>query len=759
MRFGKTLRNSIYPPWKDEYIDYGGLKALLREDADDERHWTEEDEKAFSDEILNVQLEKVAAFQEATSKQLEERTNKAAARLRELAPEDRKPKGIITIDRFHEVEQELDSILNEVKELKKYSNINYTGFLKIVKKHDRKRGSDYKIRPMLQHALSQRPFNSEQGYTPILNKISMLFFVVQQQLSESSEQPGASASAASDAQSQTQNVEKYTAHKCKLHSIISQNDQANQHPVWIHPDNLLEVKTFILRRLPVLVYSDKTSKDLEAQGDPTLNSLYFDNPNFSLYSEKVDRQVDASSLRIRWSGQLSQTPELFIEQKIIHENGSSEEKRIPIKEKWIQPFITGQYKMEKTIAKMERSQQPAAIIQDFKNKVNEIQKFILDNELQPVLRANYTRTAFQQPLNDRVRVSIDTDVAFLREDALDSERPCRDPEIWHRLDVDNTSMAYPFSSIRRGEISRFPYSLLEIKLKEGVSSKQTQWVEDLSASGLVHQAPHFSKFVQGVASLFEDQVNAYPFWLSEVDTDIRQDPQAAFEEEEKRKLKQADDKAAIVSLLGTSKLSASFQGATFSPVRQSYLKDRVIEEERAGRRSDFSGKSKSQETQNDAVAGQSSGGYGTLSSAFPSFSISRYGRSQRAKSVALPPGVIEPTQLIKDSGPLMVEPKVWLANERTYIKWLHIAAFMLVLGMSLLNSGFQKGAGSIPKIMGCIYVGLALFTLAWGRHMQTTRQQMIRDRSGKDFDNMTGPLVVAAAMIVALILNFGLKVG
>jgi SPX domain protein involved in polyphosphate accumulation len=213
MRFGKTLRNSIYPPWKDYYIDYGKLKSLLREDVEDDGAWTADDENRFSDEILNVQLEKVAAFQAATFQKLEQRAHEVGEKLRELLPEEGRAKGDITTGRLKEIEEELDSIINETKELKKYSNINYTGFLKIVKKHDRKRGNNYKMRPMLQMTLSKRPFNSEQVYSPLLNKLSMMYFVVRQQLDEGPDQPVVAPS--SDAQSQTLNGEKYTAYKCE----------------------------------------------------------------------------------------------------------------------------------------------------------------------------------------------------------------------------------------------------------------------------------------------------------------------------------------------------------------------------------------------------------------------------------------------------------------------------------------------------------------------------------------------------------------
>ena len=52
-----------------------------------------------------------------------------------------------------------------------------------------------------------------------------------------------------------------------------------------------------------------------------------------------------------------------------------------------------------------------------------------------------------------------------------------------------------------------------------------------------------------------------------------------------------------------------------------------------------------------------------LRSFLPSFSNSKYARAHRRDSVRLPPGIREPGRLIKDTGELHVEPKVWLANE------------------------------------------------------------------------------------------------
>lgn len=216
MRFGKTLRESVRPQWRDKYIDYPKLKTLLREDKfddDDAEPWTEDDENRFCDEIFNVQLDKVAQFQQERVDALKERADTVFETLKELSPLQDAEAPVVVSDiaseRLRELKTELDAITNEVKDLKKYSSVNYTGFLKIIKKHDRKRGDRYRVRPMMQLRLAQRPFNSESAYSPLLNKLSIMYYAVRQQL-----EGGDQAPPNLEAQGETHNGERYTAHKC-----------------------------------------------------------------------------------------------------------------------------------------------------------------------------------------------------------------------------------------------------------------------------------------------------------------------------------------------------------------------------------------------------------------------------------------------------------------------------------------------------------------------------------------------------------------
>ncbi|KAH7120699.1 VTC domain-containing protein [Dactylonectria macrodidyma] len=739
MHFGTTLHESVYTPWKDKYIDYSKLKSLLRvhSSEDEARPWTEDDENRFCDEIFNTQLERVAQFQEQHVNALKQRIDSALDKLKELAtvePTDDNAtpqSGETSASRLRTLQTELDEITNEIRELKKYSNINYTGFLKIVKKHDRKRGDRYKLRPMMQLSLAQRPFNSEQGYSPLLNKLSILYFAIRQQLEDGGEQfPPLDL----ETQGETYHGERYIAHK-----------------FWVHPDNLLEVKMDILRHLPALIYSEKASKELGGNDSPAVTSLYLDNSEFELYSKKVDPQSEASSLRLRWYGQLSYRSEILVEQKTVDANGGSQKLKFSIKGKYIKSFLDGDYKVDKAIQKMERQSFTVKQRDAFKTAVMAIQDFVRQKGLSPVLRANYFRSAFQKPGDDCIRIVVDTNVAFIRENTLDQGRPYRDPNEWHRLDINDSEMSHLFKEINQSEVNQFPYALMEIKLKEDSYRKPPSWVEELMSSHLIHPAPRFSKFVYGVASLFEDRVNNLPFWLSDLEIDIRKDPQKAFEEEEQRRAQRAEDMMAVGSVIGAK--SGSYKPALSSPVSKSYLAGRMLADSMAQSLNNSASRLAHGEEEGEGSSGQleeQQTAYGTFSSVIPSFSLSKYSRAKRASQV-LPEGVAKPAKWIKNMGELRVEPKVWLANERTFLKWQQICILQGVLAVGLYTAA---GKDVIAEIMGIIYVLIAIFAGVWGYAMLRARRIMILERSGKDFDNMVGPIIISISLMVALILNF-----
>lgn len=64
-------------------------------------------------------------------------------------------------------------------------------------------------------------------------------------------------------------------------------------------------------------------------------------------------------------------------------------------------------------------------------------------------------------------------------------------------------------------------SLLEVKLQTHVGQEPPAWIIELINSHLVESCPRFSKYIHGVATLLEDKIQILPFWLPQMDQDIR----------------------------------------------------------------------------------------------------------------------------------------------------------------------------------------------------------------------------------------------
>lgn len=105
---------------------------------------------------------------------------------------------------------------------------------------------------------------------------------------------------------------------------------------------------------------------------------------------------------------------------------------------------------------------------------------------------------------------------MVREDNLDGRQ--RAGNNWRRMDI---GVDYPFSQLPPEDIDRFPYAVLEVKLQTQAGQEPPQWIRDLTASHLVEAVPKFSKFIHGTATMFPSRIKLLPFWMPQMDVDIR----------------------------------------------------------------------------------------------------------------------------------------------------------------------------------------------------------------------------------------------
>ena len=286
---------------------------------------------------------------------------------------------------------------------------------------------------------------------------------------------------------------------------------------WVHPDNVTELKLIILKHLPVLVFN--ASKEFD-QADSAITSIYYDNPDtWDLYEGRLKKTEGAEAIRLRWYGGMS-SETIFVERKTHREDWTGEKSvkaRFSMKEKNVNAYMRGELLPAAIFEKARKDgKKSEKAINEDQRLAAEVQYSVLKKGYRPVCRSFYNRTAFQLPADARVRISLDTELTMVREDNLDGSQRCGNN--WRRMDI---GIDYPFSQLPAGDVERFPYAVLEVKLQTQMGQEPPSWVRELISSHLVEAVPKFSKFIHGTATLFPDRIDLLPFWMPQMDIDIR----------------------------------------------------------------------------------------------------------------------------------------------------------------------------------------------------------------------------------------------
>ncbi|GMM49561.1 vacuolar transporter chaperone [Starmerella bacillaris] len=732
MLFSQKLSTEIYEPWRQHYLSYDQLKKLLKEGASS-NEWTDEDESRFV-EMLDKELNNVYGFEASKYHEINDKLTNVEKEVDGLNVTDSK-----------KLNPELEQILDDATHMDKFRRLNYTGFTKLVRKHDRLH-PDYRVMPLLQSRLQSQPFYTDD-YSPLLRRLGKVYAKLD---AESGDQ-----SSSSLARSQMMNSIKEQKFHSKGYVTLQ---------FWVHPDDLMEVKTRILRRLPVLVYN-REDED-ENDRDPYVTSLYLDNADFKLYKSTLDEDAGVSetsggkSLRFRWYGPLSEKPEIVLEE---HNEIDGHITRINIKEKSINKFLQGDdIVIKKQARKMRERHSNAQSIEDYETAAKELMSFVQQNKLEPVLRTVYKRTAFEIPGDDRVRVILDQDILFLREDSFNKALPIRDPSNWHRADVDQPGIN-PNSLLRKGEFARFPYSVLEVRLKSDLANgiESMPWIDELRNSNLIKEVPHFTKFLQGVAVLFgeNERLDTLPFWLSNLDairtSDHQNSSTTSATPGPSKSIGAGDATSSLTAAPSSQKPSDTAVGELSNPMQSqnrfaSKFKDYKFDEDEDEFDSEDSGLLDDVIDGDIEVDTHPEGNY----IGYPTRVGKLSGEESEDDEVDLPAGVEEPSQWIKNQSSPKVEAKVWLANERTFNKWLHITCLLSALTFTLYSSVSKASSPHAATMVSYILFGLTLFSGIWGYYQYLARIRYIKEREDRPMDAPLGPLVVSIGLLLALIINF-----
>ncbi|KAL6866012.1 GTPase regulator Nrf1 [Amphichorda felina] len=103
--------------------------------------------------------------------------------------------------------------------------------------------------------------------------------------------------------------------------------------------------------------------------------------------------------------------------------------------------------------------------------------------------------------------------------------------------------------------------------------------------------------------------------------------------------------------------------------------------------------------------------------------------------------------------PTRVEPKVFFANERTFLSWLNFTVILGALAIGMLNFGDRPAF-----ISAFLFTAVAMLTMIYALVTYHWRAKSIRVRGQAGFDDRFGPTVLAIILLLAVVVNFVLRI-
>jgi SPX domain protein involved in polyphosphate accumulation/uncharacterized membrane protein YidH (DUF202 family) len=648
--------------------------------------------------------------------------------------------------------------------------LNYEGFLKIAKKHDK--WIRISTRPWMLARLSTAAFLHER-FDRIVSGLSDVYTILRLRLHP--EEEGVWEPPAEFKRKTT----KY----------------------WINPSDVLHVKCAMVKHFPVLIFGRKLSisdaRDGEQPSDSSLiTSVYLDNTALDIYHTRIDRVDGATLFRFRWYGQCSgQEHQVFVERKTHRGPEKKKAGLASMKERFAVRWADIPALLNGTLDVQARVAAPLQAANTSDEEVayavqlaSDCQAEIVARGLQPVTTTIYYRTSFQLNSCNTVRSTMDCQLRMMDEERT---RGGLAPGEWWR----------PLSGEHLKPVHEFPFSVLEFKLQ----GPAPEWVKALIDSGKITPCVKFSKYLHSIVALGHP-VQKPPHWLGENHSFVLHPSTEAAISSDSSNCESTPPPISGPSV-PPSVTSAGPSTPPASVLAGGEGKSRAVLLSKVAGMSDFSSSGGPSSTSSERGGGSTDGAPG--STPIPSGPSSsdedkkkkgkgkdkkgdKKDKKEKEKESPPPPPPPPPprkekerkereeprserddekeTPRVKTLVRKRVDPKTLFANERTMLQWLNMAVLLVFTSLALLatstvitntggTSSDVKAMASGAQLCGAILAPAAILVMLYAMWQYYWRISRITDPDeDARFEDKFGPLVLVFMIIVVCSVAIGISV-
>ncbi|KAK4514297.1 60S ribosomal protein L16A [Mucor velutinosus] len=750
MSFLSEFNQNIFEPWRTEYVAYESISNGLNEICSS-GHWTRQDEEDF-ESAIRLEAGKVDLFIIRKQREIESRLRYCQRILSQQKDINERTR--------HSADDTLTDILADINDLTKFTRLNFKALEALIQQHDRLTSTNR--RPLLVEVCRTRPLDS-QRFDGILVQVSSLLDTCRGRLDQGD------SSVATEPNRQDYINARY----------------------WIHQDNVTEVKAILLFNLPIF------GNDSYEQSERAMSYIYLDNDSFDEYTAQLQSDDGAELLTCRWNGDIQSASQVFVERHVFVKGGFSTQDGIAIDKNQLYDFIlTQNYSAEAYAQDLKNVGFDQNYVELSYTIAKNIQSSIIDKRLEPKLQIHFNRLLFEAPHDKTLSVSLDNNVTL-------------------NVTSNKFSMEWLHSNDAITDKRHvFPHAILETRM---LDKAPPQWLSRLLESRLVYEVPRFSICLHGVALFWSPQLPLLPWWLSQIDIDIR-----AAKRNDKLLVEGASEYSGLtrsrsLKLLIDGQYRVGYLEAQLqkgNPQRRhansrhnsyssSVRHESIVITDESLNQAVLDAKDKqeyvvqledasaskltlySMPTGNDdetqclrsrsSISSQQQQKQQRQKQRFNDFYRPEEGGSQAY--------MLQDPHTIKENDDMRIavlaelgqekeekkkkkkkkkkklkppqhtmEPKLFFANERTFINWLQFSALIMTAALTLLNFGDH-----VSTIAGATFFGIsmvialyAFFRYRWRAHQMSTRPDI-------RYDDLYGPVGLCCLLLSAMVLNFVLR--
>jgi len=132
-----------------------------------------------------------------------------------------------------------------------------------------------------------------------------------------------------------------------------------------------------------------------------------------------------------------------------------------------------------------------------------------------------------------------------------------------------------------------------------------------------------------------------------------------------------------------------------------------------------------------------------------------FGNFFRGRSNKKDLGVTKARTVKPRSAPIKIEPKVFFANERTFLAWMHVSIILAGASVAILALSDYEDIGN--QLYGLIMLPVAVAFLVYAMFQYVKRSHMIRHKLPGPYDDTIGPTVLGIMLMISITAQFAVK--